>query len=189
MLDYEAEDPYISRHSGEERVVDAAELDLTNLGTMALSAARLIFQRIQTVQFHHETVSRKMVPSIGARHGLICHVLVNEVSTQRRIFLRIHDDGRIGAIPASNDNRSTRWPELVIGVDFERYQWRYRTGWIYQCIYLDLGHVLAALKLHAEHNGLQLEVRSAEFMSQPPYMPLELEPLLIVGLSDDRQAA
>ena len=148
--------------------------------------AHQVFDTRKRERFHHETVSRKLVPSLGARHGLSAYLCEGMNSEGGVRWILIGDDGRNVAIqpafPYKGIDVGCDLPYIVICADFERYQWRYRNGWVYQCVYLDLGHALAALKLLAQEDSQTLVLEHVRSDAMGPHRDLTHEPLVKVAL-------
>src|SRR5690606_36606111 len=115
--------------------------------------AHQVFDSRGSERFHHESIDKKLVPSIGARHGLGAYLYGRVAGFEGEQWVRVKTDGTNMAVRPSKSKLfcqvDARDEHMLICVNFERYQWRYRSAWVYQCIYLDLGHALAALKLLA----------------------------------------
>lgn len=148
--------------------------------------AHQVFDTRRRERFHHETVSCKLVPSLGARHGLSAYLCDGMNAEGGVRWISIGDDGRNVAIqptfPYKKVDEGCDPPYIVICADFERYQWRYRNGWVYQCVYLDLGHVLAALKLLAQEDSQILLLEHTRSDAMGSHRDLTHEPLVKVAL-------
>lgn len=147
---------------------------------LLVDLAQQVFVADSRVRFFDQQVSRKLVPSIGARHGLNCHAVVAGADEGQVHLLEIREDGEVVASDWPVATRPPWLPALLIGVDYERYQWRYRSGWVYQCIYLDLGHVVAAMRLLANHAGVNLSCGWTVPDLLPESRPLANETLLVL---------
>lgn len=109
--------------------------------------------------FHAQRVDKKRVPSLGARHGIAGFPAYWDGELQRTCYVRIMPDGtQVTARSPLAQSAQCVLPAVhfVLCVQYERYQWRYRNAWIYQCVYLDLGHILAAMQVYAARHGLPL---------------------------------
>lgn len=127
--------------------------------------------------FHHELVHKTRVPSLGSRHGIACFLSYLDEDLQRRHCVQILPEGqdRVSSCPLIEEDDLPNF-YLVLCARYERYQWRYRNSWIYQCVFLDLGHMLAAMQVYAAHRSLPLifseaaddAIRHSEFLVNEP---------------------
>jgi hypothetical protein len=122
---------------------------------------RTVFVVRGSARFHNHQVFRKAIPSMGGRHGVEVYLSIGE------------NDGGKAAVPGCYHFSPTedrfRGPlerltcragtGILLSAVFERYQWRYRSGWVYQCILLDIGHAVGALRTLAAAEGYRLQVR------------------------------
>lgn len=142
------------------------------------AAAHEVFDARATVPFHGSPVHRKIVPSLGARHGLGCRISFIDQVTGERVLAAIDFDGATRETTRGPpDAADCRHPELLVDVEFEKFQWRYRTAWVYQCIFLDLGHVLATLFLLLASRGFSFAATHAVPPDASDPLALLREPL------------
>jgi hypothetical protein len=156
------------RYQEEEPHFDPASLRSPSSGTLApdllshplITLAHEVFDAQAECMFHSERVHRKRVPSLGARHGLTCRI-VRRISGSDHVEAIIRPDAAtvLADSPRYDTLEGPAEVFLVIEVEFEKYQWRYRNGWVYQCVYLDLGHIICALRLVAGYAGMCLSFR------------------------------
>ncbi len=168
MLAFEAEAPdRPADQAGSCKTFDAAALRKAKGAGFAslVDIGHAVLRSRGRARFHHQCVERRLVPSIGARHGLGCYALLQGDQPEP-----------VPQVPL---------PALVIAVDYERYQWRYRTSWIYQCIFLDLGHAIAAIQMLARRQGLSLRFAHADAGSLPRARALRSEPLVLIHVDND----
>lgn len=187
MLRFLAQDP---PRSVMFEAVESTDLATASEPLQALAAlAHQVFDTRGTARFHHEVVDRKMIPSIGARHGLGAYLLHRFGGAREEAqWVRINEDGsNVALCGASSCQVDGRGEHLLICANFERYQWRYRSAWVYQCIYLDLGHALAALKLLARRQGLCLVFEHARADAMGVQRVLGNEALIQVTICSKEQ--
>jgi hypothetical protein len=158
--------------AGERSVADGG------VDQRVLHIARTVFTCQATVAFHDQRVERRTVPSIGARHGLTCHVLTPAAQDRPARCFQVGSHGELMASSWTVRPVTAPWPSILVGVRFEHYQWRYRTGWIYPCIYLDLGHVVGAIRGLAAQAGIRWRARKACRAATGGFPGLVAEPLL-----------
>jgi hypothetical protein len=148
--------------------------------------AHQVFDSRFCERFHHDLVDKKLIPSIGARHGLVAYLNGYVAGFYGMQWVCINVDGTNTIISPLGEDFGCRGAVshecMLICVKFECYQWRYRNGWVYQCVYLDLGHALAALKLLAEMQGCSLTFKHASANAMGIKRELEEEPLIQVTI-------
>jgi hypothetical protein len=153
---------------------------------MLATLAHQVFDSRGSEHFHHELVEKKLIPSIGARHGLGAYLYGRFNGFEGAQWVRVKTDGTHMAIRSSKSTSVSQEDacdeHMLICVNFERYQWRYRSAWVYQCVYLDLGHALAALKLLAHRQGCSLTFKHARCDAMDAKRALENEPLIRVAI-------
>lgn len=103
--------------------------------------------------------------------------------------MRMEDDGTLAECSWKESASPQSLPALLVSVRFEHYQWRYRTGWILQCIYLDLGHAVAAIRLLAARAVKRLRITFSIPPFQGDFTDLVSEPLLLIQLSPSQEAS
>lgn len=177
-------------HEGPESPLWAVDLEVASAPSLGPDAKKLftlahqVFDSQYSERFHHELVHKKIIPSLGARHGINCYLSYFDERLRRRALLAIGPDGAdyfppAGAVSSSNLAENC----LVICAHFDRYQWRYRNGWVYQCILLDVGHALAALRVCAKNLSVALTFEQAPEELLNEMNLLNNEPLIIAQLS------
>lgn len=149
--------------------------------------ARTVFSFTDRARFHHQQVGRRVVPSIGARHGLTCHI-VRDAQGLQACCTRMEDNGALSECSEMDFASPESLPALLVSVRFEHYQWRYRTGWILQCIYLDLGHAVAAIRLLAAHAAIRLRITFSIPPLKGDFTELVSEPLLLIQFFPKHEA-
>jgi len=101
----------------------------------------------------------KSYPSNGARHVLdlyICIKGMNWVKDGLYYYHPInHEIIYIGSIP-----RSLNEITLIITVNYERMQWRYRNSWSYRDILFEIGHFIGNLQIITSAYGINFFERN-----------------------------
>lgn len=118
------------------------------------------FGLLENGEFHGLPCLRKVVPSVGARHGLEAFVVASD-SDATISGLWHYDPTEHALIHIDSQPILERADEfsIVVSVILERYMWRYRHAWAYRDVFFDFGHVLANLKIAAERIGRELTLR------------------------------
>lgn len=159
--------------------LQAKPFEISQAAASMLELAHLVLDSRKKDRFHHELVDKKIVPSLGGRHGINAY-LAGTSGNQWLLSLRSdgsHFPTHSWCEVAPEGPQSER---LILCANFERYQWRYRNGWVYQCVYFDLGHVLATLALCARQAGLELAIEHASNDMMGLERELVNEPILTV---------
>jgi hypothetical protein len=134
-------------------------------------------------EFHNHRVLLKSCPSLGGRHGIEAFIVCPQAMSVTPGIHYFHPVRREFYRAADTNLPSQRSPHLVLSCVFERYQWRYRSGWAYYCILLDLGHILAAIELAASELGIAInEIDVHPYRHESPWRELVHEPLFACTL-------
>lgn len=183
MINYEQSSP--RRYVDEDTSPVQKVLNPDNTTRELIYLCQTIFEAQEEVNFHHEIVERKIVPSLGARHGINASLMSVEGDLDS-MTSRDDNSTHIGQVKMPRAARRQQ-SHILLCANFDRYQWRYRHSWIYQCIYLDLGHVVAAMKLLASSRGIQLDFTNVDGEAGELQKQLINEPLLKVSIKNQVQ--
>lgn len=146
-------------------------------------------------RFHNHQVLKKLVPSLGGRHGLEAYLDVRGYEPIRsglyHYSVAEHALHLLAPQEAESATISKRLT-LIVACVFDRYQWRYRNSWAYRCIWFDVGHVIETLRWVCDAANWNLTVEGklgCASHSSSVWQGLRHEPLLALTLTPGRRDA